>query len=271
MVQNHHENVVVNTNIGIRFWRSTTGTSGYVPFHWHSSIEIVCVFAGQLEFDIAGQLFTIGAGQFIMVPSGVVHAVANTPNRAMVFQIPLTTIEHYLDHPEKVDFKNGLVDLPEYKTAVRLIKRFGEVDAARMTGYKFDSEIILLQLLKLIFTKFARERPLTVSNSQLKNVIIYINQNYPEQLTVNSLAAQFGYNPSYLSRMFKQQTGISLLKYIYEVKINRFYQDILKTDLPIKQLLVKNGLNNERTARNTFKEMFGVLPSTLRRQKNKGS
>lgn len=36
----HHENVVVNTSIGIRFWRSEVSTRGYVPFHWHSSIEL---------------------------------------------------------------------------------------------------------------------------------------------------------------------------------------------------------------------------------------
>ncbi|MFQ9705743.1 MAG: helix-turn-helix domain-containing protein [Limosilactobacillus pontis] len=269
MVQNHHENVVVNTNIGIRFWRSSTGTSGYVPFHWHSSIEIVCVFDGRLDFNIEGQLFILKSGQFIIVPSGAVHSVANTPNRAMVFQIPISTLERYLDYPEKVDFKNGQVDLPEYKTIVKLIKHFGEVDIAQTDGYKFDSEIILLKILKIIFTKFARQRSFVASNNQLKNVIIYINQNYQEQLTVNLLARRFGYNPSYLSRIFKEQTGISLLKYIYGVRINRFYQDILKTDRPIKKLMQENGLNNERTARKTFKEMFGILPSALRRQGNK--
>ena len=53
------------------------------------------------------------------------------------------------------------------------------------------------------------------------------------------------------------------------MRINRFYQDILKTDRPIKKLMQENGLNNERTARKTFKEMFGILPSALRRQGNK--
>lgn len=95
----HHENVVVNTSIGIRFWRSEVSTRGYVPFHWHSSIELNYVPKGRLDYTINGQTVTVTKNQFIVIPSGVVHAVANQPNIGYVFQIPLRVIEPYIDHP----------------------------------------------------------------------------------------------------------------------------------------------------------------------------
>ena len=73
----HHENVVVSTSIGIRFWRSEVNTRGYVPFHWHSSIELNYVPKGRLDYTINGQTVTVTKNQFIVIPSGVVHAVAN--------------------------------------------------------------------------------------------------------------------------------------------------------------------------------------------------
>ncbi len=269
MPETHHENIVINTTLGIRFVRSKVTTSGYVPFHWHSSIEIVCVLHGQLRFNISGHSYTVGANQFIIVPSGVVHDVANTPNKAVVMQIPLPALERYVDHPERVSFKNGCHDLPEYHQIVGLINQFDVVEAQQTTAGRFESEIILLQILKLLFTRMVSRKRLPADNSRIKEVIVFINGHYRQKLTVAMLAKKFGYNPSYLSRMFKEQTEISLIKYIYEVKINHFYQDIIKTDRPISDLLRKNGLTNQRTARETFKEMFGILPNELRRQYTK--
>ena len=195
----HHENVVVNTSIGIRFWRSEVSTRGYVPFHWHSSIELNYVPKGRLDYTINGQTVTVTKNQFIVIPSGVVHAVANQPNIGYVFQIPLRVIEPYIDHPERVSF---------------------------------------------------------------------INDHSTEPLSVAALAREFGYNPNYLSRRFKQQVGISLIHYIYLVKLNHLYNDLVNTDTDIRQLFQKNGLTNPRTARKFFREMFGRLPSEVRQQKN---
>lgn len=266
MNSSHHENVIVNTKLGIRFWKSAVDSNGYVPFHWHSSIEIVCVINGKLSFTINGKTYKVEANEFIIVPSGVVHDVTNSPNIAYVLQIPLSALAQYIDHPEQVDFQNGLTTTITYKTIVSLIKELGNLIYSQPLGFRFDSEIVFLQLLKLIFTKLVSKTPLQTSNNRLKDIIIFINKHYYQKLSVNGLAKKFGYNPSYLSRLFKEQTGISLINYIYEVKINQFYQDIINTNIPIKELLLKNGLTNMRTTRKDFKNMFGVLPNDIRRK-----
>ncbi|MCF7523098.1 hypothetical protein L3X07_06575 [Levilactobacillus brevis] len=51
-MRQHHENVISNLDIGIRFYESTVTASGYVPFHWHSSIELVCVLTGQTDLSV---------------------------------------------------------------------------------------------------------------------------------------------------------------------------------------------------------------------------
>ncbi|WP_225363960.1 cupin domain-containing protein [Levilactobacillus brevis] len=103
-MRQHHENVISNLDIGIRFYESTVTTSGYVPFHWHGSIELVCVLAGQLTFQFDGVAHVIQANQFEVISSGVIHDVTNTPNHALVLQIPLPFIEKYVKDPATLNF-----------------------------------------------------------------------------------------------------------------------------------------------------------------------
>lgn len=48
MSSSHHEYVVSNLPLGVRFYQSDVTTSGYVPFHWHNSIEVLLVLNGEL-------------------------------------------------------------------------------------------------------------------------------------------------------------------------------------------------------------------------------
>ena len=48
----HHENIVPNLQPGVRFYFSNVTTNGYVPFHWHSSLEIITVVKGHLRFTV---------------------------------------------------------------------------------------------------------------------------------------------------------------------------------------------------------------------------
>lgn len=265
----HHENIVVNTNIGIRFWKSVAHNNGYVPFHWHASIELVYLLRGQLRFIMNGKSFVIKSNQFIVIPSGVVHAVSNIPNTAYVMQIPLKVIKPYVSHPELVVFKNNEIHDVNYKRAIKLIRSFGELQEHQPKGYRFDSQIVFVKLLKIIFTKLNNPSEFVKDDNQIKQIIIYVNNHYSKKLTVDIIANLLGYNANYLSRMFKQQVGISLVDYFYLVKLNKLYDDLINTNEPIKTLFKKNGLTNPRTARKHFKDMFGQLPNELRHQKAK--
>lgn len=262
----HHENVVVNTNIGIRFWRSEDPNHGYVPFHWHSSIEIVCVLKGKVIFSINGQRFEIGPNEFIMVPSGIVHAVANEPNTAYVLQIPLNAVKPYIAHPERAIFRNGNIHSTAYQRAVQLIQELGFLQTRHPDGYLFDTQIVFVQLLKTMFLKLSDPQKEMPKDDNIKQLIIYINDHHNEKLTVASLARHFGYNANYLSRLFSNKMGISLIHYIYLVKLNQLYFDLLHTATPVEQLFQQNGLTNPRTARQLFREMFGMLPNQLRQK-----
>lgn len=49
----------------------------YFPRHTHPGEEIIYVLSGTIEYEIAGKLTTVKAGDVLFVPNGVVHAARN--------------------------------------------------------------------------------------------------------------------------------------------------------------------------------------------------
>lgn len=265
MPNNHHENVVANVDIGVRFYKSAVTTSGFVPFHWHNSIELVCVFRGKLTFDLNGQTYEIGPRQFMVVSSSVIHSVTNEPNVALVLQVPLPYIATYCRHPEELVFTVGEPQSAAYQRVVADFVQLDRLNEARQSGYLFDFGATILDLLKVLVTQFAhRGNTTNEMTSNLKELMVYINANYATSLSTQKLADQFGYNPSYLSRMFKEQVGLTLTDYLYKVRLNNFYQDLLVTTVPIGTLFKQHGLTNVNTARTLFYQMYNCLPKQAR-------
>lgn len=140
----------------------------------------------------------------------------------------------------------------------------GGIVAHPYSGCWFDFEISLLMILKRLFTTFCVPGANVNSSDSVKEIISYLTEHAAEKISVGELANEFGYNPSYLSRMFKQQTGVGIVDFLYELRVNRLHADLLASDDSIADLMQKNGLTNRRLARRTFKELYGMLPSEVR-------
>lgn len=265
MEQRHHENVVPNLRNGVRFYLSDEPYANYVPLHWHNSLEVVCVIEGSLRFTLDGREETASAGEFVMVPSGAIHDVTSTANRSFVLQIPLRAVRPFCDDPERATFRNGCTDRREYREVVELLGAMGKALESPRAGAWFDFEIFLLQVLKRMFCALRDPRDNVRGTEGVKEIITYLHEHVRESVSVAELADVFGYNPSYLSRMFKRRTGISLVQYMYEVKVNRLYDDLMNTDESIKALTERYALTNMRMTREVFKRQYGMLPGDVRR------
>lgn len=269
----HHENVIPNSDIGIRFFESIVDTSGFLPFHWHSSIELVYVMNGRLDMQFNGKMHTIESNQFMAVSSGVVHSVANTPNKALVLQVPLRFVERYYLQAKHANLIiNKSANEKAYSEVLKLLNELNIVNKQRKQGYLFNYGALVLLILKELFTNFNDiKHPLNENTSILKDAIIYINTNYNKQLNISDLAKKFGYNASYLSRKFKQQMGVTIVEYIYMVRLSNLYTDLIETPLPINKLMDKHGLKNRRTAREMCQKIYGLLPKQIRQKYKKNT
>lgn len=271
MRRHYHENVLTNLPFGVRFYTSDVKVSGYVPLHWHSGLELLCVYEGELVLHIDSREHHVGSGQFIFVSSGLLHDVANTPNRATVLQVPMKTMRFFEPHPERLQFHaEKRAPRKAYEAVLAESQRMARLIAGQPTGYLYDVGVAYLHILKLLTTYFCESELLAPSaNEAVKDVLSYIGEHYAEKLTVDELASVAGYNANYLSRLFHETTGKTLISYVYEVRLAHFYDALVQTDEPISRLMEEHGLKNQRIAREMFVKLYGERPLALRKKYRK--
>ena len=96
----------------------------------------------------------------------------------------------------------------------------------------------------------------------------YIKASYNKDISISDLAETFSLNPTYMSRVFKQQTGRTPTRFITELRINQAKKLLVQqTELEIKEVAVLTGFQDQGYFSRLFKKESGVSPLDYRKQK----
>ena len=112
-------------------------------------------------------------------------------------------------------------------------------------------------------------RAATADNDQrerhvLQKVHEWIRINAFEDISVNQIADQFNYSPSYLSTIYKQHFGISITTQISKIRIERAEELLLSTSMSVQQVAEASGYNDAKYFMRVFKRRTGLPPGQYR-------
>lgn len=92
-------------------------------------------------------------------------------------------------------------------------------------------------------------------------IAAFIEDNYSNpDLNVMSIAEKFDMNANYMSGVFKQQKGKSILEYIAKVRIEKTKEIMQKQDISNEELCGMVGYTNVRTFSRIFTKYVGISP-----------
>jgi two-component system response regulator YesN len=88
---------------------------------------------------------------------------------------------------------------------------------------------------------------------------------YAEDISLQSVANQINVNPSYLSRVFKQEAGDNFIRFLTRVRIDKakFYLD--SKNMKVYEVAEKVGYPNYTYFSKIFKKVVGVTPEEYRK------
>lgn len=97
-------------------------------------------------------------------------------------------------------------------------------------------------------------------------VINLISKKYMEpDLSVEMICDCLGKSRSYLSRMFKENTGMNLLDYLHTTRLTEAKKLLNETDLGISEIAAKVGYYSGWTLARVFKRYEGITPTAYRK------
>lgn len=98
----------------------------------------------------------------------------------------------------------------------------------------------------------------------VKPIKAYIDEHYSEKLTLEMIAERFYINKYYLSRLFKEQYGFTLMSYLQLVRITQAKRLLRFTDKKIEEIGRECGMSDLTYFSRVFKKIEGLSPSRFR-------
>lgn len=94
----------------------------------------------------------------------------------------------------------------------------------------------------------------------------YLEKNYKEEISLETVAGEFHFNPSYLSTLFKQSFGTSFSEYLSSVRMRKALDLLINSDCRVKQIAGMVGYKDSNYFIRSFKKKYGVTPDEFRKR-----
>lgn len=158
--------------------------------------------------------------------------------------------------PEKLSFAgNHEVD--------RIFRSLYQYYICKDAHFPLLSKALVLQLLDQII--YAANPKTGTSETRVSDMIhSYIQSNYYRKLSVEDICKCTHLNADYAAKLFKQETGFSLIHYLNRFRINKAKKLLLEPDLSIVDIAEMVGFKSENYFCTLSKKVTGMTPAKLR-------
>jgi AraC family transcriptional regulator len=101
----------------------------------------------------------------------------------------------------------------------------------------------------------------------INEIIIYIEDNIYEKLSLDDLAGHFCISKFHFNRMFKTVSGMTLKQYILGRKLTQSLSYLKEKDVSVTDIAYQFGFEYPEVFSRAFKKQFGVSPSACKAEK----
>ena len=104
-----------------------------------------------------------------------------------------------------------------------------------------------------------------ITNKSVQEVLEYVNGNYQDSLTLGTFCEQKHYSVAYISRRFKQETGVTLREYVQNVRIKKSCELLEDSDLRVVEIARRVGYEDIKFFNQIFKRRMQISPREYRK------
>lgn len=254
----------------------TCGYEDCMPGHSYGPVMrngylIHYILEGSGIYKARGKIFRLKKGDaFLICPGELIYYRADekTPWSYTWIGMQGVKIKSYLER----------TSLPE-----DLVFRYGEDDRLRLCHEKmFEADrlsrnrdlmmnSILYEYLFLLALKFPGHTAVhsdEKKNSYVEEALNYIESSYCDPITVQDIADHLTLNRSYLHRLFKAATGMSIQDYLSDYRIRQACILLRTTNLSIRAVAHSVSFADPLYFSRTFRQKKGMSPSEYRKGEN---
>ena len=256
--------------------------SGSFMWHWHPEIEITYVQKGTMCYKVNHMVYHLKEGDIVFNNSGALHS-GTMENQKDCAYIPVTfdsrliygffqsTVNSKYVDPVIQDSMLPAICIdqsePWHKPFREYLLRIIDLDEKKPDFYELDITICLQSMWRLLLEHITYEPQASRENSleydRIKKILSYIEENYPNKITLNDIAGHIHLCESECTRLFKRHMNTTLFAFLQEYRIERSLE-FLQDDQPVSAVADKAGFSDPNYYSKVFAKIKGCSPREYR-------
>lgn len=228
--------------------------------HFHSQIEVYLVLEGEIEIWINDRHAVLKPGEMSIAFSYAAHSYrALRQSEGMYLVIPTHMCGEFRAlFAGKYAGDPFIRDPAAFETVRRAIETLMNGANDLITrGCVYLTLGTLYDHLSFEAVDAGTEKRDPHASAQL---LIYVNDHFKGEISLSSLATAFGYNPSYLSRYFKETFGVGFNRYVTMLRLREALLLLREGNKSVTACALESGFRSLRSFYRAFCDEFGCTP-----------
>ena len=247
-----------------------------VEVHHHDFYEVYYLLDGQVEYWVEGQIIRMTPGDLLLINPMELHRPIVAPDSPVYERIVLWINGEFLQSMSWNGVSlEGCFD-PKLPNLVRPTS--SETPALRSAlselvheqySQEFGSQLYARGLLQLVLVQLNRialhsrqVRQERQMSALVQQVLRYIADNLPQDISLDGLASEFFVSKYHLSHAFSREVGVSIYRYVMLRRLLMARQ-LLQEGMPAGQVCAACGFSDYTSFYRAFRAEYGISPGKL--------
>lgn len=239
------------------------------PIHWHEHLEIHYIIEGTAVERCENDVFTVNAGECIIINSNELHEGIGGKCRYLCILIP----QHFAKN-SNIIFNRIINDSTIEEMMKYTIEEYINSEKASDIAIAGYVALILSRLYRNYVFREIKEENYKVYTQRmllLNEIIKFTHENFSNDIDLRSITDRFNINMYHFCHIFKAYTGKTFKEYLNNVRIDKAEELLMTTDDTVSEIAFMCGFNDSNYLSRKFRQLKGMTPREARKSCKKRS
>ena len=225
--------------------------------HVHDNeTELIYVKKGVARLIIDSSLYVAHAGDIVVIEQGRLHAVASDSSA------PATTYTCAL-YGFRFNGWQEVIKSIFNELGVMLPQSKNNLTSSAYDAFAYALTVLFYENFK---NAYRSEQGYIKKDVLIKDVLVYLNNNFREKITLDQLSKKFRASVSYICHEFTKEYRISPINYVIQRRMTEAKFALTNTEASLAEISWRVGYENVDHFAKLFQRHVGCTPSDYRKQ-----